>query len=161
MPVLLVSEGCPASRVRPILVVEDNPMDLDFLLQAFAEHDVTNPVRVCRDGEEALHYIATHVTPDDPDLPTIVLLDLRLPKVDGLDVLRAARLRPVWNQVPFIVVTTSRENADIGRAYELGANAFLVKPVDFASFSDVVRNVKAFWLQTNQPPYRDPTVRKP
>lgn len=145
--------------VRPILVVEDNPMDLDFMLQAFEENNVANPVQVCRDGEEALQYIATHVASDDPDLPLLVLLDLRLPKVDGIDVLRQARQHPVWKQVPFVVVTTSRENADIAHAYELGVNSYIVKPVDFAAFAEVVKSIKVYWLLTNESPFSEPTRR--
>jgi CheY-like chemotaxis protein len=145
-----------APRARPILVVEDNPMDLDFLLQAFEEHGVVNPVHVCRDGEEALQFIASHPTADDASLPLLVLLDLRLPKVDGIDVLRQARQHPIWKQIPFIVVTTSRENADISRAYELGVNSYIVKPVDFAAFADVVKQIKFYWLLTNEPPFPMP-----
>jgi two-component system response regulator len=144
-----------ATRARPILVVEDNPMDLDFMLQAFEEHGVLNPVLVCRDGEEALHFIADHAQPDDPQLPLLVLLDLRLPKVDGIDVLRQARQQPFWRQIPFVVVTTSRENDDISRAYELGVNSYIVKPVDFPAFAEVVRQIKFYWLLTNEPPFPD------
>jgi CheY-like chemotaxis protein len=140
-------------RAHPILVVEDNPMDLDFMLQAFEEHGVINPVLVCRDGEEALQLLAAHTKPDDPSLPLLVLLDLRLPKVDGIDVLRQARQLPVWKQIPFVVVTTSRENADISRAYELGVNSYIVKPVDFPSFAEVVKQIKFYWLLTNEPPF--------
>jgi CheY-like chemotaxis protein len=140
-------------RARPILVVEDNPMDLDLMLQAFEEQGVINPIHVCRDGEEALAFIAGHATPLDPGLPLLVLLDLRLPKVDGIEVLRDARTRPVWNQVPFVVVTTSRENSDITRAYELGVNSYIVKPVDFPAFADVVKQIKFYWLLTNEPPF--------
>jgi CheY-like chemotaxis protein len=146
-----------AQRARPILVVEDNPMDLDFMLQAFEEHGVVNPVCVCRDGEEALQFIATHATADDPSLPLLVLLDLRLPKVDGIDVLREARQHPVWRQIPFVVVTTSRENADISRAYELGVNSYIVKPVDFTAFAEVVKQIRCYWLLTNEPPFSHPT----
>ena len=138
---------------RPILVVEDNPMDLDFMLQAFADNNVSNPVQVCRDGEEALQFIAAHPTSNDPDLPLLVLLDLRLPKVDGIEVLRQARLHPVWKQVPIVIVTTSRESADISRAYELGVNSFIVKPVDFAAFAEVVKHIKIYWLLVNKPPF--------
>ncbi len=145
----------PSLRARPILVVEDNLMDLDFMLQAFTEHSVLNPVHVCRDGEEALQFMECHSTPEDADLPLLVLLDLRLPKVDGIDVLRRARQLPVWKQIPFVVVTTSRENADITRAYELGVNSYIVKPVDFVAFADVVKQVKFYWLLTNQPPFPD------
>ncbi len=144
-------------RARPILVVEDNPMDLDFLLQAFEEHGVLNPVCVCRDGEEALQFIDAHQTPDDVNLPLLVLLDLRLPKVDGVEVLRQARQHPVWKRIPVVVVTTSRENADISRAYELGVNSYVVKPVDFAAFTAVVKQIKFYWLLTNEPPFPDAT----
>ena len=144
-----------STRARPILVVEDNPMDLDFMLQAFEEHGVLNPVSVCRDGEEALQFVAAHTAADDPELPLLVLLDLRLPKVDGIEVLRQARQHPVWRQVPFVVVTTSRENSDISRAYDLGANSYVVKPVDFAAFANVVKQIKCYWLLTNEPPFPD------
>jgi CheY-like chemotaxis protein len=144
-----------APRARPILVVEDNPMDLDFLLQAFEEHGVLNPVCVCRDGEEALQFIDAHPTPEDSNLPLLVLLDLRLPKVDGVEVLRHARQHPVWRQIPVVVVTTSRENADISKAYELGVNSYIVKPVDFTAFATVVKQIKFYWLLTNEPPFPD------
>jgi len=80
-------------------------------------------------------------------------LDLRLPKVDGIDVLRHARQHPVWKKIPVIVVPTSRENSDIARAYELGVNSYVVKPVDFAAFADVVKQIKFYWLLTNEPPF--------
>jgi CheY-like chemotaxis protein len=139
--------------LRPILVVEDNDMDLDFCLQAFEEHSVTNPVIACRDGEEAIQFIDLHRAPDDALLPLLVLLDLRLPKVDGIDVLRHARKDTVWRKIPFVVLTTSRENTDIGSAYELGGNSYIVKPVDFRSFADVVKQLKMYWILTNEPPY--------
>ena len=112
-----------------------------------------NPVCVCRDGEEALEFIAAHPTPEDDSLPVLTLLDLRLPKVDGIDVLRHARQHPVWRRIPFLVVTTSRESTDIARAYELGVNSYVVKPVDFAAFADVVKQIKLYWLLTNEPPF--------
>jgi CheY-like chemotaxis protein len=134
-------------------MVEDNPMDLDLALQAFEEYAVANPIDVCRDGEEALGYIDEHDRADDPQLPLVVLLDLRLPKVDGLDVLRHARQSKVWQKIPIVVMTTSRENRDIDTAYELGANSYIVKPVDFDAFSEVVKTIKMYWLLTNQPPF--------
>ncbi len=143
----------PKNGPRPILVVEDNPMDLDFLLQAFEENGVLNPVCVCRDGEEALQFIEDHGNPEDPSLPLLVLLELRLPKVDGVEVLRQARQHPIWKQVPCVVVTTSREDTDISRAYELGVNSYIVKPVDFVAFTEVVKQIKFYWLLTNEPPF--------
>ncbi|MDP1899899.1 MAG: response regulator [Rubrivivax sp.] len=146
----------PLSPLRPILVVEDSDMDLDFCLQAFEEHAIANPVVACRDGEEALAFIDAHATPGDAQLPLLVLLDLRLPKVDGIEVLRYARAHPVWKQVPFIVLTTSREHTDIGAAYENGVNSYLVKPVDFGSFAEVVKHIKVYWILTNEPPFASP-----
>lgn len=141
------------SSLRPILVIEDNDMDLDFCLQAFEENAVANPVIACRDGEEALHFIDSHSSCEDKFFPLLVLLDLRLPKVDGIDVLRHARRQPMWKKVPFVILTTSRENADISSAYDLGVNSYIVKPVDFSSFTEVVKNIKVYWVLTNEPPF--------
>jgi len=139
--------------VRPILLVEDNPMDVDLTLEAFKEHSVVNPILVCRDGEEALQFMADHFEVHDALLPALVLLDLRLPKVDGIEVLRQARDNEVWKQVPVVVLTTSRENDDIEAAYRLGVNSYIVKPVDFVRFADVVKTIKAYWLLTNESPF--------
>ncbi len=147
------------TSIRPILVVEDNPMDLDLMLQALQEHGVANTIVSCRDGEEALRYMDEHRSPADGSVPIVVLLDLRLPKVDGIAVLRQARTDPVWKQVPFVVMTTSRENTDIEAAYQLGVNSYIVKPVDFLTFMDVVKSIKMYWLLTNEPPFRDAAAR--
>jgi CheY-like chemotaxis protein len=141
--------------VRPILLVEDNLMDVDLTIQAFTDHGVANPIVVCRDGEEALDYMSAHASVTDAQLPILVLLDLRLPKVDGIEVLRWARQHPVWQQIPVIVLTTSRENSDIQSAYRLGVNSYILKPVDFATFADVVKTIHIYWLLTNVPPYAD------
>lgn len=141
------------ASLRPILVVEDNDMDLDFCMQAFAEHAVTNPIIACRDGEEALQFIDAHPISDHAQFPLLVLLDLRLPKVDGIEVLRYARQHPVWKQVPFIMLTTSREHADVAAAYQLGVNSYIVKPVNFFSFSEVVKHIKMYWILTNEAPF--------
>ena len=140
--------------VRPILLVEDNPMDVDLTLQAFSEHGVANPITVCRDGEEALRYMEAHAA-GDSQLPILVLLDLRLPKVDGIEVLRWARQHPIWQQIPVIVLTTSRENTDIETAYRLGVNSYIIKPVDFPTFAEVAKTIKIYWLLTNVPPFGD------
>ena len=145
-----------SSALRPILMVEDNEMDLDLCAQAFKEHAIANPLVACRDGEEALQYIDAHPHPADPGLPIIVLLDLRLPKVDGIDVLRYARQHPVWQQVPFIVLTTSRQNSDVAAAYRLGVNSYIVKPVDFVEFTEVAKRIEMYWVLTNVPPFIDP-----
>jgi CheY-like chemotaxis protein len=142
------------TSVRPIMLVEDNPMDLDLTIQALEEHSVANPVVACRDGEEAIRYMDEHRTPSDERLPILVLLDLRLPKIDGIDVLRHARADPVWKQVPIVVMTTSREHVDIQAAYQLGVNSYIVKPVDFASFADVMKTIKVYWLLTNESPFQ-------
>lgn len=146
------------SPLRPILVVEDNDMDLDFCLQAFEEHAIANPVVACRDGEEAIAFIDKYADPGDARFPLLVLLDLRLPKVDGIDVLRHARAQPVWKQVPFIVLTTSSQNTDISAAYQHGVNSYIVKPVDFGSFAEVVKHIKVFWILTNEPPFPLPNA---
>jgi CheY-like chemotaxis protein len=138
---------------RPILLVEDNPMDVDLTLQAFEENGVINPVTTCRDGEEALEYIRAHSSPSDTKVPILMLLDLRLPKVDGIEVLKRARADAVWKQVPIVVLTTSRENSDIETAYGLGVNSYIVKPVDFLAFAEVVKTIKVYWLLTNEPPF--------
>ena len=142
-----------ATRIRPILLVDDNPMDVDLTLEAFKEQGVRNPVAVCRDGEEALQYLAAHGSVTDAMLPALVLLDLRLPKVDGIEVLRHARSDEVWRQVPVIVLTTSREQGDIASAYRLGVNSYIVKPVDFMAFTGVVEAIKSYWLVMNEPPF--------
>jgi CheY-like chemotaxis protein len=143
----------PASNLRPILVVEDNDMDLDFCLQAFEEHAIVNPVIACRDGDEAIAFINTHSQPDDRKFPLLVLLDLRLPKIDGIEVLRHARQQANWQAVPFIVLTTSRDSADVKAAYQQGGNSYIVKPVDFGKFSDVVKHIKLYWVLTNESPF--------
>ena len=147
------------TSIRPILLVEDNPMDLDLTLQALEGNGVANPIVACRDGEEALEYMQQHRSPGDLQVPIVVLLDLRLPKVDGIEVLRQARSDPVWRQVPIVVMTTSRESRDIEAAYGLGVNSYIVKPVDFLTFTEVVKSIKVYWLLTNEPPFHDGGTR--
>jgi CheY-like chemotaxis protein len=147
------------TSIRPILLVEDNPMDLDLTFQALEGNGVANPIVACRDGEEALEYMEKHRSLDDLQVPIVVLLDLRLPKVDGIEVLRQARGDPVWRQVPIVVMTTSRENTDIEAAYGLGVNSYIVKPVDFVTFTEVVKSIKVYWLLTNEPPFHDGRAR--
>ena len=140
-------------QARPILIVEDNAMDLDFLLQALEENNVLNPLHICQDGEQALQFIDKHPTTHDPDLPVLVLMDLNLPRLDGAEVVRLARQNSIWKQIPFILLSTSHQDHDISRAYELGVNSYVVKPLDFGAFVTVIKHIKRYWLQTSEPPF--------
>ncbi|MEY3288719.1 MAG: hypothetical protein RLZZ419_961 [Pseudomonadota bacterium] len=146
--------------IRPILLVEDNPMDIDFALQAFTKNKINNPVVICRDGEEALAFIQTHTTPDDLQLPALVLLDLHLPKVDGFEVLHECRQHDIWKQIPVVVLTISHDITDISRAYQLGANSYIVKPLNLADFTEMMLYINAYWLQINQPPFPECSRKK-
>ena len=135
---------------RPILLVEDNPMDVDLTKRAFARHKLANPIEVARDGEEALAHL-TRWEAGEP-LPVVVLLDLKLPKVDGLDVLRRIKAHPQFRMLPVVILTTSAEDHDVQTAYELGANSYIVKPVDFEKFMEVATHIEMYWLALNTPP---------
>jgi len=135
---------------RPILVVEDNPVDLDLTQRAFAKHRIANPIQVARDGEEALDFIPRWEAGEP--LPSVILLDLKLPKVNGLDVLRRLKSHRQTSIVPVIILTTSAEDRDIEEAYRLGANSYIVKPVDFEKFVDVAAQIEMYWCVLNTPP---------
>lgn len=135
---------------RPILLVEDNPVDVDLTLRAFARRKFTNPVEVARDGEEALAWIPRWETGEP--LPLVILLDLKLPRVDGLEVLRQLREHPVSRSLPVVVLTSSREDKDVQAAYRLHANSYIVKPVNFEKFMEVAAQVELYWSLLNQPP---------
>ncbi|MBC8321371.1 MAG: response regulator [Bacteroidetes bacterium] len=139
---------------RPILIVEDNPMDLDMTLEGFKEIQLDNIFDICRDGEEAIVYIENHRDNSMLNFPCLVLLDLKLPKVDGLDVLKYIRDDEVWKKIPVIILTTSSGDEDIDRAYKIGANSYLIKPVDSRAFIEVANNIKSFWLTTNKSPFK-------
>ncbi len=138
------------SGTRPILLVEDNPMDVDLTLRAFAKRKLVNRIDVARDGEEALAYVEKWKTGDD--LPVVVLLDLKLPKVPGLDVLRHIKAHSDFRAIPVVVLTTSTEDSDVVTAYQLGANSYIVKPVDFDKFMDVAGHVELYWCVINKTP---------
>ena len=135
---------------RPILLIEDNPMDVDLTRRAFSKRNLVNPFNVLRDGEEALKYI-TNWKADSP-LPVVVLLDLKLPKVDGLEVLRQMKAHSQFSKVPVVILTTSSEDTDIQTAYQLGANSYIIKPVDFEKFIEVAGQVELYWNVLNKPP---------
>lgn len=135
---------------RPILLVEDNPMDVDLTKRAFVRRKIANPVQIARDGEEALALIEQW-NYGDP-LPLLILLDLKLPRVDGLEVLRRLKAHPDFLRIPVVVLTTSSEYQDVQSAYRLGANSYIVKPVDFDRFIEMVGQIQEYWCQLNTPP---------
>ena len=135
---------------RPILLVEDNKMDADLTRQAFKRRKVINPVLVARDGEEALGYLARWEAGEG--LPAVILLDINIPKVNGLEVLRAFKTNPRSKMIPVIVLTSSSEDRDIHTAYQLGANSYIVKPVDFEKFFEVAAHIDLYWNVINITP---------
>ncbi len=138
------------SACHSILLVEDNPVDLDLALRAFAKRNMLNPINVVRDGAEALTWIPRWESGES--WPTMILLDLKLPKVDGLEVLRQIKSHPQLRSIPIVVLTTSGEDSDIQKAYSLGANSYIVKPVDFDKFMDVAVQVELYWCALNKQP---------
>ncbi len=136
-----------------ILLVEDNPMDEELTLRALARSNIMNPVVVARDGVEALDYLfarGVHANRNDTAAIHLVLLDLKLPKVDGLEVLRALRADERTRHLPVVVLTSSSEDRDLISSYRLGANSYVQKPVDFAEFVEAVRQLGLYWLILNR-----------
>lgn len=145
------------SRSRIILLVEDNPNDVELTLRAFEKNKIANEIVVASDGEEALDYLfATGAYADrDPNAwPEVVLLDLKLPKMHGLDLLQRLRADARTKRLPVVILTSSNEEKDLIASYDLGANSFVRKPVDFAQFADASRQLGLYWLVLNeQPPH--------
>jgi two-component system response regulator len=140
---------------KVILLVEDNESDELLTLRAFKRSNILNEIVVARDGSEALDYIfgkGVHAGRDASVLPALVLLDLNLPKIDGMGVLRAIRADARTGLLPVVVLTSSKEDEDVVKSYELGANAYVRKPVDFVQFSEAARTLGLFWLVLNEPP---------
>ena len=140
-----------------ILLVEDNPDDVALTMRALDKNNIRNKVTVAKDGQEALDYIFGTGSPSSParrDLPEVILLDLKLPKVDGLEVLRRIRADLRTKLVPVVILTTSTEQQDIVNGYSLGANSYVRKPIDFVEFVEAVRQLGMYWLLLNQPPPR-------
>ncbi len=134
----------------PILLVEDNPVDVDLTLRAFSRRKLVNPLLVARDGEEALQWIARWEAGEVQ--PAVILLDLNMPRVDGLTVLRELKSHPWLRRVPVVILTTSKEDRDINTAYDLGANSYIVKPVNFEKFMEVAERIELYWCVANQLP---------
>lgn len=135
---------------RPILLVEDNPVDVDLALRAFSRRKLVNPVEIARDGEEALAWIPRWEAGEP--LPLVVLLDLKLPRVDGLEVLRQYREHDVSHDLPIVVLTSSSEDKDVKTAYRHHVNSYIVKPVNFEKFMDVTAQIELYWCLLNHPP---------
>ena len=140
---------------KPILLVEDNPDDEALTLRALKKNHIGNQIIVARDGVEALdflHATGPHLGRDVARQPAVILLDLKLPRIDGLEVLKRIRGNPLTAMLPVVVLTSSREDQDLVRSYSLGANSYVRKPVDFNQFVEAVRQLGMYWLVLNEPP---------
>jgi two-component system response regulator len=138
-----------------ILLVEDNPNDVELALRALKKHNLTNKVHVVKNGAEALEFIfgtGAYAGRDVNNKPKVILLDLKLPKVDGLEVLRRVKADERTKVIPVVVLTSSTEERDIIESYQLGVNSYIVKPIDFDKFIDAVSELGLYWLLLNQPP---------
>lgn len=144
-------------RETRILLVEDNPKDEALTLRALRKHDIVNDVVIVRDGAEALDYLLGPAAAAQP-LPALVLLDLKLPKIDGLEVLRRIRAAARTRLLPVVILTSSIEEADLVAGYRLGANSYVRKPVDFEEFTQAIRQLGLYWLLVNNPPPLPPAA---
>jgi len=143
-----------------ILLVEDNPSDVELTQRALERSHIVNELVIAQDGQEALDYVfggGAYAGRDVTQLPALVLLDLKLPRVDGLQVLRRIRADERTRRLPVVILTTSREEQDVAHSYDLGANSYIRKPVDFAQFAQAVQHLGLYWLVMNEPP--PPKVR--
>lgn len=148
-------------KKHTILLVEDNPDDVELTLRAFRDSRIHNDVYVARDGQEAIDWLfrtGQHARRDSNIVPDLVLLDLKLPEVNGLDVLARIRADERTRLLPVVILTSSHEERDRFRGYNLGANSYIVKPVDFTQFIDAVRTLELYWLVVNDPPPRGVVV---
>ena len=140
--------------LKRILLVDDSPRDTELALDALAQYNLANEILAVRDGVEALDYLYRRARfADRPEgQPAVVLLDLKMPKVDGIEVLRQMKSDPKLKTIPVVVLTSSREGPDLARCYELGVNAYIVKPVMFQNFVEAMKQVGLFWAVLNEPP---------
>ena len=142
------------NKLGRILMVEDDPKDVELTLTALEEYNLANEVIVTRDGEQALDYLhcrGEYKTRSSGN-PAVMLLDLKLPKVDGLEVLKQIKADPVLKMIPVVVLTSSKEEKDMVASYKLGVNAYVVKPVDFHEFVNAIKELGVFWAVINEPP---------
>jgi CheY-like chemotaxis protein len=133
--------------IRPILLVEDRSIDIDLTRRAFERQKVINPLQVARDGEEAVAFFDRWEAGEP--MPICILLDLRMPKMNGLEVLRRLKSHSKFSAIPVVVLTTSSEDSDVAEAYKLGCNSYIVKPVDFEKFVDVAAKIEVYWCALN------------
>ena len=141
-------------EIRTILLAEDNPKDVELTIEALAEHNLANNVFVVRDGVETMDYLRREGKYEQrkPGNPAVLLLDIKMPRMDGIEVLRAVRNDPGLKILPVVMLTSSREEQDLIRSYELGVNAYVVKPVDFKDFIEAVKQIGIFWALINEAP---------
>jgi len=143
------------SKAVEILLVEDNPEDLELTLHALRKNKLANRIQVARDGEEALDYLfarGPHAGPNGYNHPRMILLDLKLPKVDGLEVLKQIKDDPRTRPIPVVILTSSKEQSDLVSGYQLGVNSYIQKPVDFDQFRETVKQLGLYWLVINEVP---------
>lgn len=142
-------------KTKAILLVEDNPSDVELTKRAFTKSGILNELSVAKDGEEALEYLfctGRYADRDPQDLPTVVLLDLHLPKIDGFEVLRRIRSNDTTKRLPVVILTTSNEPLDVATCYDDGANSYIRKPVNFTQFADAITQLGLYWLVINEAP---------
>ena len=142
---------------KVILLVEDNPSDIGLTIRALERNGIGNRLVVAEDGQDALDYLfcaGAYGTRDIADVPLLVLLDLKLPRIDGLEVLGRIRADPRTRRIPVVILTSSTEEQDIAAGYDLGTNSYIRKPVDFHQFAEVIKQLGLYWLIINQPPPR-------
>lgn len=140
---------------KVILLVEDNPSDIGLTQRAFQKNGISNKLVIADDGQEALDYLfgtGAHAGRNMAEMPVVILLDLKLPRIDGLEVLRRLRADSRTRRIPVVILTSSSEEQDIAAGYDLGTNSYIRKPVDFHQFADVIKQLGMYWLVTNQPP---------
>ncbi len=143
------------TNIVEILLVEDNPQDMELALRALKKANVSNLIQVARDGAEALDFVfgeGVHAGRKLADGPKVILLDLKLPKVDGIEVLKRLKSDPRTKVIPVVILTSSKEQRDVVESYQLGVNSYLVKPVNFERFAEAVRDLGFYWLLLNHPP---------
>ena len=138
-----------------LLLVEDNPQDLELAVRALRKANLSNRIQIARDGAEALEFVfceGAFANRKIEDCPKVILLDLKLPKIDGLEVLKRIKADPRTKMIPIVVLTSSKEQSDVVESYQLGVNSYIVKPVNFEQFTEAVSNLGLYWLLHNQPP---------